>query len=376
MPTSQTFTILNKLKIEKTMKFILNIGMHKTGTSAIQQSFSGFFSDHAAYLDMPNPNHSAILMTMFMENPQNYSDHNKNMRSAVEVEALKTKFTRRFLKFCAMNSGKDVVSSGEDIINLPEDKLREMKEWLSVVFDDFLIIGYVRPPISFMVSSLQQRVAGGINAIKPEQMYPNYRQKFEKFDNVFGKDRVLLTKFDRGSLLDGDVVLDFASKADVEFSKKDIVVANVGRSLEATAVAYVQRSQGSGFGRYPKSPRDNSAFIQKLSELGTSKIKLHTNFVEDVLQHHKADLDWVTERLGVDFIDSACSDADALQSLDHLREIAASHLPQITRLLADEAADDIVKDPQLVADTADILKRIIRAKREQNKTIFDANRPK
>lgn len=151
-------------------------------------------------------------MTMFMSDPHNYSSHQLNNRSPEEVKELTNKFDGKFYEFCNKHAGKNIIASAEDMTLISEHDLTNMKVKLGDMFDDYLIVGYVRPPNSLMTSSFQQRVAGGISAKRLFNLYPHYRQKLEKFDNVFGQDHVSLTRFDRGTLFENGVVLGFSKK--------------------------------------------------------------------------------------------------------------------------------------------------------------------
>jgi hypothetical protein len=346
------------------MKLILNIGMHKTGTTSIQRTLHNYVGETAAYLDAGHWNHSGVLMTMFMSQPETYSAHKKNSRSLEDVDVLKATYFERLYAFCNKHADKDIISSAEDIGLILEDDLRGMKETLDATFDDYLIVGYVRPPNSLMASAFQQRVAGGVAGSNAARLYPNYRSRLEKFDTVFGRKNVLLTRFDRSSLFEGDVVLDFAAKAGIELAKDDIVTGNTGRSLETTAVAYALQTRRRNYVAYPGSPNDNRKLMSLLETFGSTKVKLHNELTQPILDSNKDDLDWVSERLGTEIRDEPSTDEEALTSFDQLKGIAAGYLPEVSKLLADTAASTPVEDIELVADTLDLLRRLIKAQRE------------
>lgn len=347
------------------MKLVLNIGMHKTGSSAIQESFRSFARGGHAYLDIGNPNHSAIYATMFMDKPEDYAAHRKNTRDPSQVAEIKAKFFRRIEKFVKKQpTDITLLSSGEDLVLLQQRELEKLRDWAEALFDEIEIIGYARPPVSFMTSSLQQRVKGGVKW-KIDKLYPNYRDKFEKFDSVFGRDRVTLVKFDRATLHAGDVVLDFARRAGVDLRPEDVISANESRSLETTAALNAQRVLGRGWLNYPGSPRDNSALVTALRALGTGKIVLHPETMAAVVARHKDDLDWMAARLGVDFVDTPSADAahdpNAIRTEEDFLTIASGQLPQILDLIRAEAGDRQV-DPQIVANAVDMLLDLIRTR--------------
>ncbi|MEL6617691.1 MAG: hypothetical protein AAFP16_02360 [Pseudomonadota bacterium] len=350
------------------MRLILNIGMHKTGSSSIQQSLHRYRGPTAKYLNIGHPNHSVVFSTMFRTEPHRYSAHARNNRTEEDVAALRKDYFDKIDQLMRNARGKDIIVSGEDIVLLNEDELRAMQSFFDPYVDEIMIVGYVRPPVSLMSSALQQRVAGGAS-IQKEGLYPNYRQKLEKFDTVFGRDRVLLTRFDRGTLDQGDVVIDFLNKAGVDPATVEVVRDNEGRSLEATSVMLAQRRFGRGFGRYPKAPHDNRRMNDLLRDLGTQKVKLHSDYWREVVDANVDDLAWISERLGAPLLDEAPDGPRHIRSPEDLLQRSGSFLPEVLELLAGEATDIDHVAPELMGRAMDLLHDVIRAKREaQEKT--------
>lgn len=343
------------------MKFVLNVGMHKTGTSSIQSSMDGFETKKACYLPMEVANHSAHFCTMFRDDPVTYPGHNKNNRSE-EYVLEKREYYFHKMQSCLQNSKHDVmVSSGEDVSTLTESELVKMRDWLAQFVDSIHIIGYVRPPYSFMASAMQQRISGGGISWAPDKLYPIYRERFEKFDNVFGRENVELVKFDRAELFEGDVVLDFAHRAGVDFKKSDIKTANEARSLETTSVVAAKRLLGEKLKRYHRSPLHNRRMIEMLQGLGDSKIVLHPDLVQPVLDQHAEDLDWISKRLDTDFVDAAKDSPNAIRSNHDLFNISSNHLGGVLAAVAEAAGDEPVK-PELVARAVDLLLEVIKSR--------------
>lgn len=345
------------------MRLLLNVGMHKTGSSAIQQSLKSYDRDGVRYLPILHPNHSSLYATLFLENPESYPAHRKNSRTSDEVAAIKDKFSKAFEKAIgnARRSGiTTLISSGEDVSNLDEGSLIRLRDWADERFSEVALIGYVRAPASFMASALQQRVKGGL-PVKMGALYPNYRERFEKFDNVFGSERVTLVKFDRSVLFEGDVVLDFAQRAGASLRADDVVSDNLSRSLETTAVLYAQRNLGRGWVRYPGSPRDNNQLVTALESLGDSRITLHPDRVRKILQMHADDIAWISERVGTSLDDTPETKnvESAISKPDDLLELSKGHLPAILDLIKTEVGTKDVP-PQVIANAVDMLLDVIR----------------
>lgn len=349
------------------MKLVLNIGMHKTGTSAIQQTLSKYDQDGVRYLEIGHPNHSGLYSTLFMREPWKYHAHKKNERSEAQVQEIRSKFQIR-LKEVLEKFSKDkittVLSSAEDIVLMDMETLANLRNWCEQNFEYITLVGYARPPISFLTSAIQQRVAGGVNW-NFSTLYPNYRELFEKFDLVFGQARVKLRRFHSDSLYKSDVVCDFLSYADVEFDASSVKKENQSRSLQATATLHAQRTLGRGWKNYPGSPIHNRALVGRLQKLGSDKIVIDEAVAQKFTESHKHDLDWISERVGENLYEkpnnTLANKNNAISSKDDLLKVAGRQLPGLLDIIKEEIENDSV-DPKIVADVVDILLEIIKQK--------------
>lgn len=214
-----------------------------------------------------------------------------------------------------------------------------------------------------MLSAFQQRVAGG-GQLRPASLYPNYQKRLKKFDEVFGQEKVSVIRFDREYLLNGDVVEDFCQRGGISIEGVNIVRDNSGRSLEATAVAFVQRTLGNGYQNYPGSAMDNYRLIELLQQLGTTKVQLSREILEPVLEDKVTDLKWISKRTGTDFCNLEYNDGPAISSYDDLNDIAAKLLPDLARILAEESKGVLTSDPELIANITALIQCRIRKRRE------------
>jgi hypothetical protein len=338
----------------------VHIGMHKTGSTSIQMTFDGYASDTLVYPDLGNPNQSAILSTIFKSEPETYSGHRLNNRSREAVLALRDEYRSRLDRAVADAPDRNMLLSGEDLVLLEQDELDALRRYLLAHFAAVEVIGYVRPPASYMASALQQRAVGGAN-VQFAHLYPKYRQLFEKFDVVFGRDNVTLVKFDRQSLVCSNVVLDLASRIAEPGDDLKVVDANFGRSLEATSVIVAQRRFGEKTLANKRDLRDNKHVVQTLEPLGSSKIALHRDFVERVLDAQQADLAWIENRLGASLAEQLAEDDTALRTPQDLFEISGRQVPALGELIASEMAK-AEADPVLAAQAVDFLYRIVAAR--------------
>lgn len=178
--------------------------------------------------------------------------------------------------------------------------------------------------MSFATSIYQQALKG---QIKPEFRFdnrmPNYRARLQRYDDLYGRDRVSLRKFHPASLYRGDVVLDFAKQVSFDLAPDKIVRSNESLSREAAAFLYVQRRFGRGFAAgFQEALRQNMNFISLLSRVGGTKLTFATALMEPLLFARRKDIEWAEARLGESLTEDMKDDPAAIRSEDDFIETA------------------------------------------------------
>jgi len=228
---------------------IIHIGMPKTGSSALQESlFSKIHDPSVSYANLPVPSHSAIIFSMFSSWPENHYYHKGRKSSNEEIEKFNNKNRKRLVDGFRKHHSDIEIISGEDIFHLDENGLRRMKDFLQGFFARILIVGYVRPPKSFMESAFQQLVKyHSIDRFNFKIIYPHYRVKLEKFDKIFHPENVRLWKFDLKSFPDSDITLDFCRRLKIKVDKKHSLRSNDSISIEAISLLFANNKYGKKF---------------------------------------------------------------------------------------------------------------------------------
>lgn len=303
-------------------RLILHIGMPKTGSSSIQETLFnlgtlGSFN----YAKLGVANHGGIITSVFSENPYEWRGHRVAARSPKEVKDFNSRMLLRLEKIC--ESKVSQIISGEDIWHMSEGALEKLKSFFSQYFNSIEVVGYVRPPGSFMVSSFQQLVKNhALKRLRGADHYPRYRDRFEKFDRVFGKENVTLRLFDSKQLAQSDVVIDFCQLLGESITPMNIKRVNESLSLEATAVLFAYHREGPKYAHYRGKGRDNTALVANISGFGTHKLRFTNAFIAPVLEQNHNDIAWVEKRLGYSFADQCSMDDGAISSEDQLLEVA------------------------------------------------------
>lgn len=331
------------------MKVIIHIGMHKTGSSSIQQTFVRLNHPNIEYVNWnPSGNHSDLFVLLFEDEEQLKSYQPFKARGPAFMEglpALREMWQKRLSAQLSNAANKTVFFSGEDIShpNFP-NAVPRLRNFFSEWTNEVSIIGYARPPHSFMVSAFQQHLKDG-NIAMPVQAsaLPRYRTRFEKIDKVFGRKNVKIKEFSPDHLANGDVVQDVAREIGIApLAEGQIIRTNESLSLEAAALLYVQRRFGRGFvSGFEGAQAANMAFIQKLSTTGSRKFAFSTKILAPVLEKERADIAWMEARLGHPFSDSGADHRDSIDSLDDLVDIALGEYDAVQHLLGKSVTENV-----------------------------------
>ncbi len=349
--TSRTFLDLLNKNTGKSL--IIHMGMHKTGSTSIQNTMSkNHWEGSYEYLNLISANHSAFIVSLFSQNPSQYI-HNQGLTE----EQVKEKNHNNLilLQRRLTESKENVIISGEDIGSaLSIVDLEKMKSFFCQYFKAIYIIGYVRPPMSFVQSAFCHHVTHkkkGTLSINP----PQYRGRFNKFDSVFGKQNVLLIKFDKKQLYDSDVVKDFGWRLGIQIPSDAIVRSNESLPLEALSVLYTYNKYVRDNDSHPQIPI-NGKLIQKLSDIGHSKLLFNKSLLNTLLSNQKDDIEWMENRLSKPLLDSFSEENCTIKKEEDLLNIAVNQYDHLLGLLK-KSFPKIEKSPEGIAKIMELLVR-------------------
>ena len=320
------------------MKLILHVGMPKTGTSSIQDTFFRFQHPDFEYVDWQSVNHGSLFVLLFERNEKVADFRTFKMRGpdfARRIPEMRARWRGRLLKQLRQAHGKTLLFSAEVMSAIGfEAAHRNLRSFFEDRTEEIFIIGYARPPAGFMTSAFQQRLK---RSCQTRLQFPHYRNRFSQIDRVYGRDRVHIREFSRARLLNGDVVQDFAQATGIPLPPPDRIARfNESLSLEATALLYVQRSFGSGFLQgFNHAPRANNMFVNRLAGIGSSKLVFSNRLIAPALAEISEDIAWMEERLGHPFTRPEES-TDGIDSLDDLVEIALQNHEAVIELLGED----------------------------------------
>lgn len=282
-------------------KCILHVGMHKTGSTSIQNSLAELDDEKFYYARiMGSPNHSVGMFGAFAERPDRGHVRKMMLRKKRTVDEIVGEAKRGIKASIAAAGERTLVISGEGMLRLNENDLKRLRKFFERHgYSEFEILAYIRPPGGYLSSAIQQRIkAGGFKDFRIEQSLPDYREKFEKFDQVFGAENVKLSKFDRALLKNGDVVEDFCERSGIPVDSIEITRKNEAVS-RLTALLVYQYHRHCDVEQLPPLKAGQSPRLDELlKKLDPAKFKLTPDVLAPAIEKIKPDIEWMEKRLG------------------------------------------------------------------------------
>lgn len=143
-------------------KAIIHIGMHKTGTTAIQHALSGYRDSRLAMSGLAPNGHNTPLTVLFADRPSGPLPAPGDDAPANQLDGRRAEFTAMLDKELA-ETGRSILWSAEMLSFPPHARgmAERMIARLRPHFDRIEVIAYVRAPGPFITAALQERLRNG-----------------------------------------------------------------------------------------------------------------------------------------------------------------------------------------------------------------------
>ncbi len=281
-------------------KCVIHIGMHKTGSTSIQHSLAALDDENHYYAQITGaPNHSVPVFSAFSASPLRHPINRARGYDEAGITEYAKRVRNDIHKSLEAAGERTLVISGEGIKKLKIAELERMKAFFDQRSADVEIVSYVRAPMGFISSAFQQHVkTGHLEHFRVDKLYPDYQDRFEKFDQVFGRDNVHLWKFDPASFADGSVVRDFCDRLGIDFSKIQEIRKNESISREIAGVLFAYGNWSKLNNKPGLTGGDAAKLTEMLSALPVTKLRLAPSLIAPIVESHQADIAWMEERLG------------------------------------------------------------------------------
>lgn len=218
-----------------------HIGMQKTGTSSIQATLAKSRKILAKfgvlYPSIQEPNHSVAITSLFSETPLQYKENiRRGIRDEKTLHALNKHNEAKLNEQLSQQKWEKIIISGEAICIMKYKSLQNMKAYFDKKATSYKIIFYAREPISYASSNAQQQVkAGDVTLEKIYKKPPKvgYRERLEKFIDLFGIDNIIIRHFDKAKY---SLINDFFQAVDEPNILPFIVETKFNESLSQEAI--------------------------------------------------------------------------------------------------------------------------------------------
>ncbi len=289
---------------------ILHIGQHKTASSTIQNSLQGAerarLLSGVRYCEFSRPNHSFLVASAFAD-PACVPYH-KSLKfgSGIPYRFMKAQSAKEHIKN-ELNTAREqkvpLILSAEDFCALSYEELAAAKLFFSELgVKRVRVIGYARSVESWANSFSQQIIKQGVQTIDEVseiEIYPKYRENFEKFVDLFGEENVYISAFDKSALKSGCIVADFLSKCDIIGAEIPVINRNTSINLFEAKVAsrvipLCRQRAGRNYSKY-------RPLVQSYcSEFGGRKFSLQRKTLDRCREAASDDIEWARDTLKID----------------------------------------------------------------------------
>lgn len=348
----------------------LHVGMHKTGSTSIQENLAAIKDPQGwRYVTVVDgANMGQALYSMFATRPHEFHWFKKQGKTAEQVAKRGARLRAKLAKTLASHAGHDVIISAEALSLMDRRGIAALKRFLTPHFGTIKVTAYVRAPEGFMNSAFQQQLKHGKARFHFGGVRPKYRRRFQKFDQVFGRENVILRKFDPPSFPNGCIVEDFCRMLGIQGPPPGSV-RRVNESLcrEACGILFAYRKFGPGFGVGRTVVRENNWIVGSLAAMNGRKFVVSDAVLRKFIR--AKDRRWMEKRLGASIGDAPVAASDAVASEGDLltirrtscmefaarfREIHGARIPWWRIPMGDPV------DPRKVAGMVDYCRRIAR----------------
>jgi len=340
----------------------IHIGMHKTGTSSIQEYFyRNKTTADILYPNLGDANHSVPLFSIFYNKPENYYIHIINQLSKDEVYQYNMEMKNLLVKQIHTSNKENILISGEDLIYLEIEDLKNLKIFFESYYENVKIIAYARTLNDYLSSALPENLKNiGDTEFNLMNLFPNYKKIFSKFIEIFGTNNVKIYEYNRYKFEDNDIVSDFCSKINTKKSNQTILMENKSLTLEAVSFLFIFYKFFPNTITGAENRIININFIDKLSYLEGTKFRLCNNVLKPILEVFSDDFFWMREEIGIEMDDTKTEDSSKCVSCkEDLFQVAIENIGLLFKLVNNkELIAKIDKDNISLNDVATLTNEI------------------
>ncbi|MFH5774235.1 hypothetical protein ACHFJ0_08265 [Paracoccus sp. NGMCC 1.201697] len=183
---------------------IVHMGMPKTATTSFQNAVyehrHTLFDRHRILYPAVGANHTNTLCPMFLPDPRSHiSVKMMGITTPEQAERFVSNCFEKMEAELSIGGWDTLVLSAEGLANLHTGALRDLRSWLDGFVDEIEVIYWLRHPVSFTVSVIQQMLKGGETIDDMiDRMLPlsNYQRRLENAIAAFGAEAMRIYRFE------------------------------------------------------------------------------------------------------------------------------------------------------------------------------------
>ena len=299
------------------MKIILHFGMPGTGMSTIQNAYFHNLSDpDFHYLRViSSPSQNLALTALLSTQTRSANVQQSGIGTVSDPQ------DSRFVEEChvsleqqltlCVQENRTAIFSADKILDCSESELRRLHEIFSRFTTDIVAAGYISSPKVIMETQFQRfHMSRGHASFNLERYYPHFKKRLLKFYRVLGSKRVNIWNIDASYDQTGQVVSDFSGKLGISAYGQPSSIMTEGMSLPAVSLLYTCRKLAKLADGPGLSKKANLLLMRELDQLSGPRFRLHSSLLQDELQQHSADLEWIAHRCKIKPLEDINEDDD------------------------------------------------------------------
>jgi hypothetical protein len=290
-------------------ELVIHIGIHKTGSTSIQNALFNKDNSHILkahsieYLESLGENHSyAIIKLLSLDNLKNIENYFKINR-----------FPKSVSKLFRYKYGDVLIISGEEISQLDDKQLFFLKKLVYKFIQPkkIKIVCYMRYPLSFMISALQEMIKSGqinlykdsfLNDLKSQLSASNYQKIYERIVNIFGEDYIEIRSFEKAIKHKFGIVGDFLHILGVNNKAlSEITVAHLNSGLSNLGLrlfCFINRNS-----LLIKKITKCDEGIKIIAKIPGDGLILPEHIINYLIQNTERDVNWLYSKHDIDYRD-------------------------------------------------------------------------
>ncbi len=328
---------------------ILHVGLHKTGTTSIQdtlykrENYEVFKENGIRFIEKLDPNNGFGIYSAFSKHPENFHVNLSKGLSMAEIDEYNSFVKQEIIN--ELNKDDRLLISGEDIIALDYDELDNFRKFVEECTEHEIkwnVIMYLRNPVQFLSSWYQQMVQLGVPVVYKNNFDRDIERYYaipERVVTIFGKHNVTVYEFEKSLDNRHGLTGKFFERLNIDIDKINYIRVNERLSQEATNIAIFMNDKQPLIIDGKVSENRHRFDVVPLFKIKGSKFSLGKNQLYKNLESMHNDFIWIRDNLGIDYT----KEKEKLEDI----EASAYSVDEISVLESYMQCTDFVKESML-----------------------------